>query len=96
MKSCLSLSLITVHLFLSFHVCHERLLSGPNAKCGMSCSGMSEDMEEGWDELTEEIIVEVPVVEAGSYYYVCSECGCDLTEIPYYNRYYCENCGLHY
>lgn len=62
----------------------------------MSCSEMSEDMEEGWDEPTEEIIVEAPVVEAGSYYYVCSECGCDLTEIPYYNRYYCENCGLHY
>ena len=43
-----------------------------------------------------EIIIEAPVVEGGSYLYVCSECGCDLTEIPYYNRFYCKNCGLHY
>jgi hypothetical protein len=43
-----------------------------------------------------EIIIEAPVVEGGSYLYVCSECGYDLTEIPYYNRFYCQNCGLHY
>jgi protein-arginine kinase activator protein McsA len=43
-----------------------------------------------------EIVLEVPVVEGGSYLYVCSECGNTLTEIPYYNRFYCENCGLHY
>ena len=41
-------------------------------------------------------IIEIPVMESGSYLYVCSECGADLTEIPYYNRYYCQNCGLHY
>jgi predicted amidophosphoribosyltransferase len=48
------------------------------------------------EEQEMEIVVEMPVVEDGSYLYVCSECGSDLTEIPYYNRYYCENCGLHY
>ena len=40
--------------------------------------------------------IEVPVIIEGSYYYVCDECGCALTEVPYYNRYFCENCGLHY
>lgn len=43
-----------------------------------------------------ELVLELPMVETGSYVYVCEECGCGLTEIPYYNRYYCENCGLHY
>jgi protein-arginine kinase activator protein McsA len=55
--------------------------------------------DEGVEEPAEEeveIVVEVPVVESGSYLYVCSECGNTLTEIPYYNRFYCENCGLHY
>lgn len=54
-----------------------------------------QDVEEPAEEELE-IIVEVPVVESGSYLYVCSECGNTLTEIPYYNRFYCENCGLHY
>jgi predicted amidophosphoribosyltransferase len=56
-----------------------------------------QDMEEGAVEF--EMDFEVPVVlvaESGGYVYVCSECGSDLTEIPYYNRYYCESCGLHY
>lgn len=59
---------------------------------------MSEGEEEQvTEEATEvEMVVEIPVVESGSYLYVCTECGSDLTEIPYYNRYYCENCGLHY
>ena len=54
--------------------------------------------EEGFEEepMEEVIIIEMPVAEEGSYLYVCSECGYDLTEIPYYNRFYCENCGLHY
>jgi rRNA maturation endonuclease Nob1 len=53
--------------------------------------------EQGTEEATEvEMVVEIPVVESGNYLYVCTECGNDLTEIPYYNRYYCENCGLHY
>ena len=58
---------------------------------------MSEQNEgqEGWDDEME-IVVEIPMVDTGSYLYVCSECGNDLTEIPYYNRYYCESCGLHY
>jgi hypothetical protein len=53
-----------------------------------------EEMEEPAEEV--EIIVEMPLVVGGSYLYVCSECGNNLTEIPYYNRFYCENCGLHY
>ncbi len=43
-----------------------------------------------------EIVLEAPVAEGGSFLYVCEECGNDLTEIPYYNRFFCENCGLHY
>jgi hypothetical protein len=54
-----------------------------------------QDVEEPAEEEVE-IVIEVPVVESGSYLYVCSECGNTLTEIPYYNRFYCENCGLHY
>jgi len=52
--------------------------------------------EEYYESENEEQVVEVPVICEGSAFYVCSECGCNLTEIPYYNRYYCENCGLHY
>jgi len=48
------------------------------------------------EEQEMEIVVEMPIVDDGSDIYVCAECGNDLTEIPYYNRYYCENCGLHY
>lgn len=55
---------------------------------------MSEETEQ--DIEADEIVVEIPVVESGCYLYVCSACGADLTEIPYYNRYYCQNCGLHY
>jgi protein-arginine kinase activator protein McsA len=54
-----------------------------------------QDVEEPAEEEIE-IVIEVPVIESGSYLYVCSECGNTLTEIPYYNRFYCENCGLHY
>jgi len=43
-----------------------------------------------------EIIIEVPVASGGSYLYICEQCGSELTEIPYYNRYYCEYCNLHY
>ena len=67
---------------------------------GLSCSGLFEELDEEQDleEDVGEVVVElvVPEVAVGSYLYVCSECGNDLTEIPYYNRYYCENCGLHY
>jgi rubrerythrin len=60
-------------------------------------SGDIEEEEQNVEEPTEEeIIVMMPVVETGSYLYVCSECGNDLLEIPYYNRYYCPSCGLHY
>jgi hypothetical protein len=44
----------------------------------------------------EELVVESPVFEILGDMYVCSDCGCPLTEIPTYNRFYCENCGLHY
>jgi hypothetical protein len=62
---------------------------------------LSEVEDEVEDEVEEqevevEIVVEDPLFEGGSYLYVCEECGHDLTEIPYYNRFYCENCGLHY
>jgi hypothetical protein len=59
---------------------------------------MSEDVEDesNYDFEPEELVIEVPVIYEGSAFYVCSECGTSLTEIPYYNRYYCENCGLHY
>jgi rubrerythrin len=53
-----------------------------------------QEMEEPAEEI--EIVLEVPVSEGGSFVYVCAECGYDLTEIPYYNRFYCANCGLHY
>ena len=59
-------------------------------------------MSEGWDyeleeeEQSDEIVIVVPTVDSGSDWYVCAECGYDLTEIPTYNRFHCENCGLHY
>ena len=43
-----------------------------------------------------EYVLVMPVADSGYYQYVCAECGSNLTEIPYYNRFYCENCGLHY
>ena len=43
-----------------------------------------------------ELVLEGPVFESLGDLYVCSNCGCPLTEIPTYNRFYCENCGLHY
>ncbi|HKM75951.1 MAG TPA: hypothetical protein VJZ32_06000 [Candidatus Bathyarchaeia archaeon] len=43
-----------------------------------------------------EYVIVLPVSDSACYLYVCAECGCNLTEIPYYNRFYCENCGLHY
>ena len=60
----------------------------------MSEDEEEEEMEEPDEEV--ELLVEIPLVEGGSYLYVCSECGNNLTEIPYYNRFYCETCGLHY
>jgi len=60
---------------------------------------LSEDI--GGEQVTEEpaeeeVVVLMPVAESGSFLYVCSECGTQLTEIPYYNRFYCETCNLHY
>jgi hypothetical protein len=43
-----------------------------------------------------EFVVDDPPVEILGDLYVCSACGAPLTEIPTYNRFYCENCGLHY
>ena len=44
----------------------------------------------------DELVLEVPAFEVIGDLYVCSNCGCPLTEIPAYNRFYCENCDLHY
>jgi rRNA maturation endonuclease Nob1 len=46
-------------------------------------------------EVEEPIEIEI-VAASGGYVYVCEECGGELEEIPYYNRYYCARCGLHY
>jgi len=43
-----------------------------------------------------EYVLVMPIADSGCDLYVCAECGSALTEIPYYNRFYCENCGLHY
>jgi len=44
-----------------------------------------------------ELVVETaPMVTVLEDLFVCSSCGYPLTEIPTYNRFYCENCGLHY
>jgi anaerobic ribonucleoside-triphosphate reductase len=61
-------------------------------------SALSEETGEMIEEEDEaaEIIVEIPIAEGGNYLYVCEQCGFNLTEIPTYNRFYCENCGLHY
>jgi hypothetical protein len=37
-----------------------------------------------------------PMTDVLEDLYVCVSCGSPLTEIPTYNRFYCENCGLHY
>jgi len=76
---------------------HETLMRTPARYSQSACDHLSEESDEleVVDEPVE-IVIEAPVVESGSYIYVCSECGSDLTEIPYYNRFYCENCGLHY
>ena len=69
---------------------------------------MSEDFGDELDDFEEEevsgddvgsqteYVLVMPVTDSGCYLYVCAECGSELTEIPYYNRFYCENCGLHY
>ena len=38
----------------------------------------------------------LPVFEVLGDLYVCGVCGSTLTEISTYNRFYCQNCGLHY
>ncbi len=68
---------------------------------GTQCSELSEDFEEEKVEDEEglsevEYVMELPVADSGYYLYVCSQCGLPLTEIPAYNRFLCENCGLHY
>jgi len=55
---------------------------------------LSEEEQFAEDEV--ELIVDMPVFEILGDLYVCSNCGSRLTEIPAYNRFYCENCGLHY
>ena len=59
---------------------------------------MDSEAQQALEEPSEiEIVIEVlPTVEDDSFLYVCSECGNDLTKILQYNRFYCENCLLHY
>ncbi|MFI5449838.1 MAG: hypothetical protein ACHQ03_08785 [Candidatus Bathyarchaeia archaeon] len=52
-------------------------------------------MSEEQFEKVELVFVDQPLEVLGDLY-VCSSCGAPLTEIPTYNRFYCENCGLHY
>jgi hypothetical protein len=54
-----------------------------------------EEVSENDGSQAEHVLV-MPVTDSVFYLYVCAECGSELTEIPYYNRFYCENCGLHY
>jgi hypothetical protein len=69
-----------------------------NAIDAMVFSSMYVEAEDEYlDEAPDVVEVEIiPVADTGEYVYVCEECGNPLTEITYYNRYYCENCGLHY
>ena len=48
------------------------------------------------DSDVEFVVDDQPVYAVLGDLYVCASCGSPLTEIPAYNRYYCENCGLHY
>jgi hypothetical protein len=81
---------------------HENPYEPTSMLSQQACSTLSESAEQDLESeeqeqaISEETTAEIPVVESGSYLYVCSQCGADLTEIPYYNRYYCQNCGLHY
>ena len=65
---------------LRLHICERSLLS--------------EEVQFVDNEV--ELVYETPVFEILGDVYVCSNCGSRLTEIPAYNRFYCENCGLHY
>jgi len=57
----------------------------------------TETEDEYVDEEPDVVEIEVvPATETGDYVYVCEECGNPLEYITYYNRHYCENCGLHY
>ncbi len=79
----------------------RKAFEGIRCRMEFTCSELYEDVEE--EQVVEEEepsdveeAVELPVAESGYHLYVCSQCGSALTEIPYYNRFLCENCGLHY
>lgn len=76
----------------------QRLFRRSAFKVQFACSALYEEVREVQvlDEESEgaETIFLVPMEVSNVY--VCAECGSDLTEIPYYNRFYCGVCGLHY
>jgi hypothetical protein len=72
-----------------------RLESLLKVRCGRGHGVFPLSEEEPTAE-EEELIIEAPVLEILGDMYVCSICGGRLTEIPTYNRFYCEYCGLHY
>jgi hypothetical protein len=55
---------------------------------------VEDDVEFEFDDSLELPIL--PVFDVRGDLYVCGACGSPLTEIPAYNRFYCQNCGLHY
>lgn len=62
---------------------------------------MSNDVEEVYEGFEEELdepeeVIVLPAADSGYVLYVCEVCGSELTEIPAYNRFLCEYCGLHY
>lgn len=78
----------------------QRLFRRSASKVQFACSALYEYVreEQVLDEGSEEVetVFLVPVEVSYDYVYVCAECGSELTEIPYYNRFYCGICGLHY
>ncbi len=78
----------------------QKLFRRSASKVQFACSALYEYVreEQVLDEGSEEVetVCLVPVEGSYDYVYVCAECGSELTEIPYYNRFYCGICGLHY
>ncbi len=53
---------------------------------------MEEESFEGEEAIE---LVSVPFEDV-EYVWVCPDCGRPLTEILYYGRYYCKECGNHF
>jgi hypothetical protein len=71
----------------------ESLLNMPRLE---NCERFLLSEEEQFVDDEVDLVYEMPVFDILGDVYVCSNCGSRLTEIPAYNRFYCENCGLHY